>query len=280
MADLTLISWNCQGLRVNSPSTFQKMFFLASQYPQHQFDILALLETHHASEADFPPIFKEYNVNHHIIHTPAPSSDAFSGIIVVLNKEFTVLSTDTLLPGRIITVKFQYHITHEEYLLTVYYGIQVVKPSNAQIDVIFKSLVTDHATHTNSFILGDFNFVDNDLDRTNGMHCHDKRATKLWTPHKTQLLLTDPFRHLYPKRRLYSYRATNGKTNSRIDRLYVSEHNIRNVHKYLYIPTPFLDHKIQEVRYKTGLRSGHGNLENECVCFTRSPLPECHSHTP
>ena len=58
MATIKLISWNCQGLRLDSPQTFQKMYFLQTQYPQQQFDVLALLETHHTSDADLPPSLK------------------------------------------------------------------------------------------------------------------------------------------------------------------------------------------------------------------------------
>jgi len=259
MADLKLVSWNCQGLRLDSPQTFQKMYFLESQYPQHKFDVLALVETHHNYETDLPPIFNEYRVNHHIIHTPAPPSDPFSGIVVVLNAQFTVLSTDTHLAGRIVTIKFQHHVTEEEYILTVYYGVQVGKTSSAQFKVVFESLLCDHAPTTNSFILGDFNFIDNELDRPNGMNAGDEKAANQWTPYQSQHLLTDPFRHLYPKRRLYSFHGTTSKgVKSRIDRLYLSDHNVTNVTKYLYIPTPFLDHKIQEIHYKTTLHTGKG----------------------
>ena len=257
MATLKFISWNCQGLRLGRPQTFQKMYFLETQYPRHQFDVLALLETHHASEADFPPLLQEYNVNHHIIHTPAPSSDPFSGIVVILNDQFTVLSSDTLLPGRIVTIHFKHHVTEESYLLTVYYGVQAGSTTVAQLNVVFKTLLTDHAAHTNSFLLGDFNFVTNDLDRTNGMNSPDKKTAKQWLPFQTAHLLVDPFRHLYPKRRIYSFQAAVGsKPKSRIDRLYVSAHNVTNITKYLYIPTPFLDHKIQEIHFATRIPTG------------------------
>ena len=178
---------------------------------------------------------------------------------MVLNEQFTVLSTDILIPGRIITVKFQHHVTQEDYLLTVYYGVQAGKTTVAQFNAVFKSLLTDHAPTTNSFLLGDFNFVTDDLDRTNGMNKDDKKTAKQWSSFQTQFLLSDPFRHLYPKRRIYSYQAAPGRQpKSRIDRLYVSAHNVTNVTKYLYLPTPFLDHKIQEIHYQTTLDIGKG----------------------
>ncbi|MEC8832720.1 MAG: endonuclease/exonuclease/phosphatase family protein, partial [Bacteroidota bacterium] len=70
MASFNIVSWNCQGLRTGSPTTIQKMNFLDTQYPTHQFDILALLETHHRSDQDFPPLIQQYAITHHLIHTP------------------------------------------------------------------------------------------------------------------------------------------------------------------------------------------------------------------
>ena len=235
------------------------MFFLQNQYPTHQFDILTLLETHHTQKEDLPDLITEYSVHHHLIHSPAPISDPFSGIVVMVNGDFTVLEKNILLPGRIITIKFEHNLTNEQYHLTLYYGVQPSKTSKDQLEKVFSTLTTDHTLKTNSIILGDFNFVNEDVDRTHGMNKWDKSTAKLWNPIQTEFLWSDPFRHLYPKRRLYSFQSTIGpQYRSRIDRMYVSQHNLGNVIKYTYIPTPFFDHKIQEIHYTTDIQIGPG----------------------
>ena len=240
MATLKIVSWNCRGLHRDSPQNFNKMFFLEKQYPTHEFDILTLLETHHTKKEDLSDMITEYNLHHQIFDSPAPASDPYSGIIVALNNDFKVLKMDILLPGRIITINFEHNITHEQYHLTLYYGVHPHNTSIDQLGKVFSTLTTDHTLKTNSIIIGDFNFVNDDLDRTHGMNAWDKKTVKQWNPIQTKFLWSDPFRHLYPKRRLYSFQGTHGlQYRSRIDRMYVSQHNIGNVIKYTYIP--FLD---------------------------------------
>ena len=172
---------------------------------------------------------------------------------------FNQFEKKILLPGRIITIKFEHNLTHEQYYLTSYYGLQPSKTSSDQLGKAFSTLSTDHTLSTNSIILGDFNFVNDDLDRSKGMNSLDKTTIKQWNPIQTKFLWSDPFRHLYPKRRLYSFQSIQGpQFRGRIDRMYVSQHNLGNVIKYTYIPTPFLDHKIQEIHYSTDIQIGPG----------------------
>ena len=254
MASLKLISWNCQGLRSDNSMTSQKMAFLETQYSQRPFDVLSLLETHHRNESDFPSLITAYKLRHHIIHTPVHPDDTYGGIILLINKTFTIISTDIPVQGRIITVTLQHTITKQDFVLTAYYGIHFRTIS--QMTPFFDALKLHHSTQTNSFIIGDFNFVHSDLDRKDGMNAIDKRTLKHWQPLQHSLLLTDPYRFLYPKTRIYSYTSRDKKPKSRIDRIYISEHNLKNVNSYKYIATPFFDHKIQEMTYRLNIPFG------------------------
>ena len=54
MGSSGVICWNSAGIRAGSKSTPEKLAFLDSQFPNANFAILALVETHHKNEEDIP----------------------------------------------------------------------------------------------------------------------------------------------------------------------------------------------------------------------------------
>ena len=93
MADIKIISWNPQGLQKNSQRTPLKCDFLAKQYNHNNFDILSLQETHHKDESAFPQYLNDLKISHSLLHTPASINDSYAGIIVLIRKEWKILST-------------------------------------------------------------------------------------------------------------------------------------------------------------------------------------------
>ena len=90
MAELKVVSWNCGGLRRTTSSTTAKTGFFSKQYPNHSFHLAAFLETHHLSEADFPPLIQEFALTHTVVHTPASSLHPYTGIIVIVHQSYEV----------------------------------------------------------------------------------------------------------------------------------------------------------------------------------------------
>ena len=158
MASLSINCWNCQGLGARSYNTQAKMDFLETHFSSSPFDILGLLETHHRDDDDIPILIQNYSITHHVTHTPMHESDSSGGIVVIISKIFTVLDNSVHLPGRILTITLQHSITLEEYLFTFYYGIQPQRHTTAEIKTAMFLLGQQHTSHTNSFIIGDFNF--------------------------------------------------------------------------------------------------------------------------
>jgi hypothetical protein len=75
----------------------------------------------------------------------------------------------------------------------------------------------------NVMVIGDFNFVSSPLDRNNSQFSGvDNNYRHEWTKLQLECGLTDAFRVSNPKKRAYTYRHTNGKSCSRIDRIYLS----------------------------------------------------------
>ena len=242
------------------------MDFLETHFSSHPFDILGLVETHHSSDADFPDLINEYNLTHHLLHTPNVPSDKFGGIVVLISRIFNILHTTYPLPGRILTITLQHTITQDEYMFTFYYGHHPLQHTPAELKTAMDLLTHQHTSHTNSFIIGDFNFVDAAIDRPSGLNGGDNKILPFWNA--APIFLRDAFRFLHPQKRLYSFHMRGRNVNSRIDRMYVSEFNLPHVRKFQYVHTPFLDHNLQHLTYATTILQGPGTWKMNTSILT------------
>ena len=245
MADLKVVCWNCGGLRRHSPTSQDKMNFLQTQYPTATFSVLALLETHHRNEEDFPPFLHELACTHTLIHSPAALHQTYTGLILFIDKAYEVTSSAIVVPGRVIHFQLRHTLFSTVHSITVYYGHQPTALTKEELQRTFTSIQACHDIQHNNMIVGDFNFVDHPKDR--GGHrlaARDSRVQPMWDAFTNALDLDDPFRVKYPAKVQYSYVQKAGK--SRIDRVYVSQPNAPHIVHYQYLHTPFHDHKVQQ----------------------------------
>ena len=124
-------------------------------------------------------------------------------------------------------------------------------------------LLQYHDISDNNVILGDFNFVENDLDRTNrsrsGKNQMDNTLSKPWKDFTEKAALSDPFRARNPKRRTYSYIHTKDKAKSRIDRIYINDENCNEILSYNHVHTIFAKtHKMVTFCLKEECEKGPG----------------------
>ena len=84
-----------------------------------------------------------------------------------MNKNYELLSEAIIIPGRLLNLRIKSE--KKEYNISVFYGYTGQNASQANMKCITDELVKFHSTSDNNIILGDFNFVDNDLDRSNKM---------------------------------------------------------------------------------------------------------------
>ena len=119
MADTRIVSWNMNGLRKNQASTTDKLAFLDNHFPNAQFDILILLETHHKDAED---LF-EYQTSHHLIHTPS-QNETYAGIVVLISKEFEIEEENASLPGRLLNFCIKHTKTKKGYNFSAFYAPQ------------------------------------------------------------------------------------------------------------------------------------------------------------
>ena len=169
MASFTVSSWNCRGLKAATPVTTSKTDFLEAHFSTNPVDILALLETHHSGMADLPALFQGFAVTHHLLHTPTQAPDTHGGMVVVIDKtKFDLLDYTIYLPGRILTTVLRHLSSQEDYVFTFYYGLLPGTSTVPKLQEAMHFLMQQHTDTSNSFIIGDFNFVDQPIDRPNG----------------------------------------------------------------------------------------------------------------
>ena len=161
--------------------------------------------------------------------------------------------------GRILGLKLTDTNKEITYQLLVVY-----LPTNNKFEeeymqmVVQKLRLPNTENISNYMILGDFNFIDHEKDKTNGLNSKDKQLNKVWGPFIEEMELVDPFREQNPKRKIWSFVGTGVAKNSRIDRIYVNMVNIHDITNIKYIATPFHGHKILAFRIKNDTEWGEG----------------------
>ena len=181
MASFNVSSWNCRGINASTPVTTSKTDFLEAHFSINPVDILALLETHHTCMEDLPALFQGFAATHHLLHTPTQAPDTYGGMIVVIDKtKFDLIDYTIYLPGRILTAVLKHLSSQEEYVFTFYYGLQPGRSMVSKLQEAMHFLMQQHTDTSNSFIIGDFNFIDQPIDRPQGFNSSDNKVLPLW----------------------------------------------------------------------------------------------------
>ena len=109
-------------------------------------------------------------------------------------------------------------------------------------------------------ILGDFNFVEDRLDRNakNSTLKNDNVCLETWQEIKDTFSLIDTFRATNPSARRYTWIKPNQKANSRIDRIYISNAEAGKVLKTSFLDTSLSDHKMVELKMSSETERGPG----------------------
>ena len=221
MAELKVAFWNCAGLRADTSSTAQKLMYFSSQYADNTLDIIAFLETHHKDDSEIPLQLQALSHNYSVIHTPTPPHHTHSGIMVFITKKYNVIRQQEVIAGRLLNVQIKDPDYPTEFNISFFYGPQTRSMNKPELNAMLNTIANTHPNHENNIILGDFNFIDNDLDKTKGMDGRDKLLLKEWQDLLTHTDMRDPYRRLNPNRRYYSFRSSSGK--SRVDRVYIAK---------------------------------------------------------
>ena len=252
-----IITWNCNGLRATADSSNSKMDFFDKEFPNGSFGIAAFIETHHRDIDDFPDKLKEYEPTHNFFHTPAPVEHPHRGIILLVHKKFKVVSWKVQIQGRLLNLQYRDEVEDKVFNLSAFYGPVQRDVVSAEVEGLVQHFYYLHHATQNNIILGDFNFIDNPLDKGKGLDGHDKMICRFWDDFKKLSRVSDPYREQYPSAKTFSYHSHHGK--SRGDRVYVSDNFICGVSniKYTYYPQANT-HKLLSFKIDSSQEKGPG----------------------
>jgi exonuclease III len=242
MGSENVVLWNSAGFRTGTCSTAAKFTFFDRQFPNANFAIGALVETHHKDESDFSQDLGQYKTTHNILHSPV-QNETHSGVILIIRKDYAVVSQFETIPGRLLHVKLRKSGHTLNHFESLFYGPQWGKMKKQEIVEFLDKFEALHAPHERNIILGDFNFVDFDTDKGKSMDQRDKMIHPIWNSFLAKNCMVDPFRTQFPKRKVFSFVSPQGR--SRGDRLYINDDRAASVKDFRYITTPFAGaHKI------------------------------------
>ena len=242
MAFPKVLAWNCAGLRASSDRARQKALYFEKEH-KNDFHFAFFIETHHKSENEIPPEIRRYDNTHHIVHS-AVLDETHAGIIGLISKEYEILDVKHLIQGRILNLKMRNQNDNSMHNIFVVYFETNNHLTKMKIVNIVEEMKKEIEDHPNNMIIGDFNFIDHEKDKINGLNSKDKMITDIWKPFLEEHDMVDPYREQNPKRKIWSFIGTGAAGKSRIDRIYVNSVNMKNITNIQYITTPFGGHKL------------------------------------
>ncbi|KAH9171017.1 Endonuclease/exonuclease/phosphatase, partial [Lactarius sanguifluus] len=188
-----------------------------------------------------------------ILLSPHPVTPrASAGVAFIINKTLIKpkkCSVSELIEGCAIALKIDWLESETTTLINVY------APNNKtehptfweQVETARQAYSLGHP----SFLLGDFNLVEDPIDRAPA-HQDDANAVEALRDFRHQNELEDTWRHHHPTDRCFTYRANvNGKQiQSRIDRIYAARHKAELTYEWKIVPTPVpTDHWLTMTKY-------------------------------
>ena len=203
MSGLKCYAWNCGGLRRNTPSTLSKVMFFEKTFPH--FDFFFFLETHHKDDNDIPNELSRYQDSYHIVHSACGVGDTHTGIIALISKSFGIADVEHTMQGRILNLRIVESSSGASYRVAAVYLPTNQNLGGDVVKQIVRKLRKNEDIQENYMILGDFNFIDHQKDKKNGLSQKDRQICKIWVPFIEEMDMVDPFREQNPNRKLWSF---------------------------------------------------------------------------
>ncbi|KAI0818951.1 Endonuclease/exonuclease/phosphatase [Irpex lacteus] len=236
-ATLQIASLNLNGRGSAQPGVSDNKWYRINQLMRaRKIAILAVQETHlddHYVESLHDLFGRRLKIHN---SKPPDNPSGSRGVAFVINKDR--IDTDTvkeeeIIPGRAILIDVIWHKIVKLRILNVY------APNDHSENESFWRKLKEHWSNTNKrkpdVMLGDFNIVENSLDRK------PQRLDPLSPVEALQELytyfnLSDTWRDTYPERKTFSYAQENGGSMSRIDRIYLNRNLAKNALEWIITP--------------------------------------------
>ena len=252
------VSWNCGGLRKKAVNSTKKGEFLKRKVLEELkgTTVVALQETHFQNDQDICQEIEDLKSIYNFYHSFANENDKFAGVSLLLTDDYEVRQISETMKGRILVVETIKKAQGEVINFVVVYGYH--KGVNTDDRLGFLQILRSSLLQNRlNFIMGDFNFVTNILDRSEStMRAVEKRMASLMQGICSDFELTDPFRIIEPLKRRYSYGKGNKK--SRIDRFYIPIDKEGTILKQSFHDTLNEDHKLISLMINAEVKRGSG----------------------
>ena len=253
----SILHWNVRGLKTAQTDKLKKCCDVLDNVSSVQ--IFNLQETHLSSDSEIPNRLLNYSHLYHIVSSHANNNDKGAGILMFINKTEDIIEYNNYFSGRLLFVKMVNKASGEIRNVFSFYGKSHTSASD--IEAIFTKLhekITEENL-SNSVIIGDFNFVTNAIDRnSSNFSATDRMYLDAWQSLETNLGLVDSFRITNPKRRLYTFWHSNGKSKSRIDRIYLTGDLQGKIVSTVFENCLSSDHKIVKLNLAQNIDTGPG----------------------
>ena len=250
---VTIASLNIRGRRIREG--YNKYRTVTRWMRMNRIAVLAIQETK-LDELDVAIILKE-NPSFSLLQNNLDTRSA--GVGFLINKELTKrwkLNTETLIQGRALKLT----IKSEKCNISL---INVYSP-NTEIEKIdfFDKLhdLIDPTQNLPLILLGDFNFVEDSIDRI-PMHNDDQKITESFDKLKNKLNLIDAWRSQNELLKMFTYTHSSYGSMARIDRVYTNRNVSKKLSNWSSDPLGDLsDHSVIkcDLEIKTEVYQGRG----------------------
>ena len=206
---------------------------------KNKIAVLAVQETH-LNETEAEKLGDKYQ---NIIVESNGTETNKEGVAFILNKELVqnkVWKHETIIPGRVSRLQIEWDNNQGLDIINVY----APNRNDHKVEFFEKLDIELRGCQglENPIVMGDFNFVEKDIDRYPN-RCDDNVVTEAFEKIKKKWSLIDGWREQFPNRKDYTFMS--GVAASRIDRIYVNE----EIFPYAYVwgiknPTLLSDHQM------------------------------------
>ncbi|KAF5373350.1 hypothetical protein D9615_007466 [Tricholomella constricta] len=189
-------------------------------------DVLAIQESHldDRRRNEIQQIFEEQI---HILHSWDQTNPNAKGIAFILNKRTTrwrEARITELIPSRAALLHIPWHENNETKILGIYAPNNPTENAEFWEDLETKWKNNEYTTP--DFLLGDTNFVEDSIDRMPAKVPPQAPVVALESL-KRHFSIVDGWRQTYPSTRKFTFRTERGDSQSRLDRIYISETLLR-----------------------------------------------------
>lgn len=213
--------------------------------------VLAIQESHLTDDL-VDNINRAFETKMKVFHSPLPETRNAAGVAIVINRGIINADNVTcseIIPGRAILTTIPWHANSKIKILNIYAPND--PGSNEDFWIKINEITTRNPHLKPDIMLGDFNLVEDSLDR---LPCHhdDANAVAALGELKSNMNLIDGWRQTNPDKREYTHQHAPNASQGCIDRIYISNNMLSPSKDWDISPTNIeTDHWMVSVKITT-----------------------------